>query len=357
VRERLEILPVDSALIPYATTDQYRRWLEVIRRDPDQSTAELGETPLHLSGDYGANLFEEVGRYAAAAGRAVRHADYDVIHAHDWMTFLAGYEAKRLTGAPLVAHLHATEFDRSGEHVNQGVYEIERMGLQGADRIIAVSGRTKEMAVAHYGIDPKKIAVVHNGAVHEASDRPRSRHPLGGPLVVFLGRVTMQKGPEYFVEACRLVAERLPEARFAMAGNGDLLPQMIDRVAELDLIDRFHFLGFVDAKRRDALLRQADLLVMPSVSEPFGIVPLEGMAKGVPVVITKQSGVSEVLRHVFKVDFWDVRRMADVIVTILLNPELKRQLVEGGSEDLAEITWERAARQVMDVYGRMQGVH
>jgi glycosyltransferase involved in cell wall biosynthesis len=266
------------------------------------------------------------------------------------MTYLAGIEAKRIAKAPFVAHVHALEFDRSGTNVNQRIYDVERLGMLRADRIITVSERTKATAVERYGIPASKIRVVHNGAVHAPPSPYRDAHPLGGPLVVFLGRVTMQKGPEYFLEAARLVADRLPEARFVMAGSGDMLPRMVERMAELDMLERFHFTGFVDARQRDRLLRQADLLVMPSVSEPFGIVPLEAIAQGVPVIISKQSGVAEVLRHALKIDFWDVRRTADAIIQILTSDGLKRQLREGGAEDLDGISWDKAATKVKAVY-------
>jgi glycosyltransferase involved in cell wall biosynthesis len=355
--ESLEMLAIPSTLRPYLDDEAYRRWVTQVRtgrpaagagNDGAASAQEPGL--LQLSGDYGPNLFEEVDRYAAVAGQAARLAAFDVVHAHDWMTFPAGMEAKRLCGTPFIAHVHALEPDRSGARVNQAIFDLERLGMERADRIIAVSQRTKDTAVHQYGIDPDKIAVVHNGADLEPSSGARAAHPLGGKLVVFLGRVTMQKGPEYFLEAARRVADALPDARFAMAGSGDMLPRMIARMAELDLLERFHFTGFVDAPRRDALLRQADLLVMPSVSEPFGLVPLEAVARGVPVIITKQSGVAEVLHSAFKVDFWDVRRMADVMIHVLTNPSLRRQLVDGAAVDLAGMSWERAAARVRDVY-------
>jgi glycosyltransferase involved in cell wall biosynthesis len=269
------------------------------------------------------------------------------------MTYLAGLEAKRVSGTPLVVHVHALELDRSGDSVDQRIFDVERLGMEKAERTIAVSHRTKATAVRQYGIPENKIRVVHNGAHTFGASGPRAHHPLGGPVVAFLGRVTMQKGPEYFLEMARLVANRLPKARFVMAGSGDLLPRMIERMAELDLLDRFHFTGFVDAKKRDALLARADLLVMPSVSEPFGIVPLEAIARGVPVIISKQSGVAEVLSSAVKVDFWDVRRMANEAVRLLRDRALRRQLVDGASDDLAGVSWDKAAAEVRAIYGEL----
>lgn len=358
----MEILTVPSSLRPYVTAGEYERQLQAMEErraqrgqqwQPGEHGAEDRPSLIELSGDYGKNLFSEVARYASVASRIVLTQEFDVIHAHDWMTFSAGVQAKRMSGLPLVVHVHALEFDRSGENVDQRVYDIERYGMEQADRVIAVSQRTKDVIVARYGIPEDKVSVVYNGIIPAPEKRLPERRVakrLGGKLVVFLGRITMQKGPEYFLEAAYLVSKKLPETRFVMAGSGDLLPRMIERMAELRLLDRFHFTGFVGERERDLLLAQADLLVMPSVSEPFGISPVEAVQYGVPVIITKQSGVSEILRHAVKVDFWDIHRTADAMIQILSTEGLSRQLIEGGREDLSNINWDRSAAQVKHIY-------
>jgi glycosyltransferase involved in cell wall biosynthesis len=255
----------------------------------------------------------------------------------------------------LVAHVHALEFDRAGEGADPRVTEIERFGLEQADRIIAVSHRTKSMISSRLGIPAGKIDVVHNGIAPRslppmASVRPLRAQGSRERLVVFLGRVTMQKGPEYFLEAAGQIARRVDRVRFVMAGAGDLLPRMIARMAELRLVDKFHFTGFVDERRRDELLSRADCFVMTSVSEPFGLTPVEAIQHDVPVVVTRQCGVAEVLPSAAKVDFWDVPRIADAVVGILTRPGVARRMVGGARQDLAGICWERSARQVQRIY-------
>jgi glycosyltransferase involved in cell wall biosynthesis len=272
-----------------------------------------------------------------------------VIHAHDWTTFRAGLALRRATGLPLVAHVHITEFDKSGgSHADAGVYALEREGLCGADRVIAVSRRIADTCVARYGADPARIRVVYNGAPARGavSDTP----PLPRPLVLFLGRVTLQKGPEYFLEAARRVLEVVPGAHFVMAGTGDLLPRMIERAAELGIARHVSFAGFVDRERAARLYAAADVFVMPSVSEPFGIVPLEAMTHGVPVIVSRQSGVSEVLANALKCDPWEVERMASLIASALRYPALAQVLEERGREEAAGRSWAAATDQVESVY-------
>jgi glycogen(starch) synthase len=350
----LEVFCVDSSLKPYLSEEEYLRhmaWLTLDHEATQKSTVSAPSL-VQLSGDYGANLFEEVFRYARLAAQLVTSRPFDVIHAHDWMTFLAGVEAKRLSGKKLIVHVHALECDRSGPNIDQRVYDIERRGMEEADHIIAVSHRTKEQIVSQYGIDQAKITVVHNGIANSSEELAAPAHQRRLPLqvCVFLGRITQQKGPEYFLEAAYLVTQKYPDVRFVMAGCGDLLPHMITRMAELKLIKNFHFTGFVNEEARDQLLSEADLFVMPSVSEPFGLSPLEALQHGVPVIVAKQSGVSEVLNHAIKVDFWDVRRIADAMIKVLSIPALKRQLQEGAPEDLAGLSWDHAAAKVMQIY-------
>jgi glycosyltransferase involved in cell wall biosynthesis len=346
----VDLVTIDSPLQPYLTDAEYQ---EQIVRIAERREREAGRTILDINPDYGQDLVTEVARYALVGARVVTTDDFDIIHAHDWMTFLAGIEAKRKSGLPLVVHVHALEFDRSGESIDQRVYDIERYGMEQADRVIAVSQRTKDMIVARYGIDADKVDVVHNGiSARSLAPLPHTK-AMKEKLVVFLGRITMQKGPEYFLEAAYLVSRKLEDVRFVMAGSGDMLPRMIDRMAELRLLDRFHFTGFLNARRRDQLLAMADCFVMTSISEPFGLTPVEAIQHDVPVIVTKQCGVAEVLRSAIKADFWDVRRIADAIIKVLTEESLARQIVEGARHDLAWINWDRSARQIKHIYQEM----
>ncbi|MBI1975731.1 MAG: glycosyltransferase family 4 protein [Candidatus Vogelbacteria bacterium] len=322
-------------------------------------------------------LLEEVRRYALWAGQMASELHFDIIHAHDWLSFGAGMAAREATGKPLVVHVHATEFDRTGgAGVNQTVYDIEREGMERADRIIAVSNYTKDTIVRRYGIPPEKIAVVHNGVtVEESKPPPRQKRrsarldavetsakseplPLdlsalkrsGAKLVLFLGRITLQKGPDYFLKAAQGVLAIEPNVYFILAGSGDMERQMILQAARAGISDRVIFAGFVRGNERTALYRAADLYIMPSVSEPFGIAPLEAMAEGTPVLISKQSGVSEAVRHALKVDFWDTDEMVNKIIGVLRSPALTATLRVRGKNEARKNTWERAAEKVYSVY-------
>lgn len=248
------------------------------------------------------------------------------------------------------------EADRSGGSGDARIVALERQGLLEADHVIAVSRFTSRMIVERYGIDPGKVSVVYNavlrgGAVgaYGVSKRP------GEKIVLFLGRITHQKGPGVFVEAAAKVLAVLPGVTFVMAGSGDLMPQMIERVAELGLGSRFLFTGFLRGEEVERMFAASDLYVMPSVSEPFGIAPLEAMLADVPVILSRQSGVAEVLRHVLKVDASDVDDLAQKICAVLAYEALARELVERGREELAAFTWERAAGQIEDVYRKVTG--
>jgi glycosyltransferase involved in cell wall biosynthesis len=300
---------------------------------------------------YGPDLLGEVERFAErAVAMAETHAQApDLIHAHDWTTFPAGIALRRALGRPLVAHVHITEFDKSGgRHADPRIYEIERAGMQAADRVVAVSRRVATMCVERYGVDPARIRVVYNGVDSDA--RPSPPQHLPGPVVLFLGRVTLQKGPDWFVEAARRVLEAEPEATFVLAGTGDMLPRVIERAAELGVAHRFLFPGFVDRERASHLFALADVFVMPSVSEPFGIVPLEAMDRGVPVIVSRQSGSSELLRSALKADFWDVEDLASKIVSVLRYRALAAELQEAGREEAGQLDWNWVAERTETVY-------
>jgi glycogen(starch) synthase len=290
-------------------------------------------------------------RYARLVVALCRHERFDVVHAHDWMTYPAGQAIARLTGRPLVVHVHSTEFDRSGENINTRVYEIERRGMHAALRVIAVSELTKSICVRRYGVDAGKVDVVYNGIDSDsAQPLPGSRLNARDKIVLFLGRITMQKGPEYFIRAAKRVLEKVPEAKFVVAGSGDMAVRMIEEAAHLGIGHRVLFTGFLRGPDVDRIFRMADCYVMPSVSEPFGIAPLEAMRNDVPVIISRQSGVSEVLSHALKVDFWDIDEMANKIVAVLRHPPLSQTLREHGSFELRKLTWDGAAEKCLQTY-------
>ncbi|MDD5713015.1 MAG: glycosyltransferase family 4 protein, partial [Smithellaceae bacterium] len=347
----MELKTVNSPLSPYLNEKQY----ETLLYGGAEKTQSGEDKPCYLSisGAYGPDLVAEVLRYGQVAGAIAESHSFDAIHAHDWMTVYAALHARRISGKPFVLHVHATEFDRSGEHVNQQIYDIERYGMESADHIVAVSHYTKSLMVSRYGIDPDKITVVYNAVTkQEAREAYHVRKGPGRKMVLFLGRITFQKGPDYFVEAAAKVLKALPETKFVMAGAGDMMPRMIERVAELGMGKHFHFTGFLQGREIEKIFAMSDLYVMPSVSEPFGISPLEAMIYDVPVIISKQSGVAELLRYAMKVDFWDVKEMANKMIAVLKYPALSGEIVERSREELKDIRWENAAEKIVDVYQR-----
>jgi len=357
--ETLKFFMIDSPLRPYQDNTSYLAKLDSIKSINDRISSITGRTAtpyslLDTAGDYGRDLFAEVSRYAYIGGYLGATEEFDIIHAHDWMTFPAAVEAKKSSGKKLVVHIHATEFDRSGDNVNRQVYDVERYGMEKADMIVAVSHRTKNIIVERYGQEADKIVVIHNAVMKEEKiEHARARKGFDEKVVLFLGRVTMQKGPDYFVEAASLVLKAMKNVRFVMAGSGDMLPKMIERVAELRIQEHFHFTGFLRGADLETMFSMSDLYVMPSVSEPFGITPFEAMLHGVPVVISRQSGISEVLTHVMMVDFWDIEKLASCIISILSHPELAETLAELGHRDLEKISWHHAARKVNNLYRKM----
>jgi len=321
------------------------------RHDRPPLTGQPGSRLPDMTGNYGADLISESIRYGRAAGDIAREHPFDIIHAHDWMTVFAGMEARAVSGRPFVLHIHALEFDRSGENINQDIYDIERHGMEQANQVIAVSHYTRNVIVNRYGVDPAKVAVVHNAVLQDDSLPGDSvgRDPAR-KTVLFLGRITFQKGPDYFVEAAARVLQELPEVTFVMAGAGDMMPRMVERVAELGIGVNFHFTGFLTGDEVERIYAGSDLYVMPSVSEPFGIAPLEAMRGDVPVIISRQSGVAEILHHVLKVDFWDVAEMADKMIAVLRHPALAADMIERSREALQQIHWEAAAVKIENIY-------
>lgn len=300
---------------------------------------------------YGEDLFAEVARYAKAAAYRVHGQKYDLVHAHDWMTFPAGVEIARRAGAPLLVHVHSLEYDRAGQGADREIVGIERLGLENARRVIAVSYYTRSLINRVHSTPLDKISVVHNGVyARETVQAYKKQRSSKGPVVLFLGRVTFQKGPEYFVQAAARVLQHVPDAVFVLAGSGDMLPRMRAMVEELGITDSFRFPGWLKGAEIERAFSTADVYVMPSVSEPFGIAPLEAMSYDRPVIVSKQSGVSEVLRNALKVDFWDVDKMASQIVGLLELPELRRTIVERAREEIRHIHWDAAAEKLVPVY-------
>ena len=351
--EKLTFIHINSNMVPYISPEEFALQRDEFFKNGFLAHAgDIWRERYTFSGAYGSNLMEEVARYAMVAAEVAREyaGGFDVIHAHDWLTYYAGIAAKRVSGKPLVVHIHATEFDRSGEHVNQNVYNIERAGMQEADRVIAVSNLTRNTVIEKYGIDPARVITVHNAVQFATSPSIEVERGVTGKVVTFLGRITYQKGPDYFVEAAAKVLKRLPDVRFVMAGSGDMMPTIIRRVAKLGIADRFHFTGFLKGEDVQKMFALSDVYVMPSVSEPFGISPLEAMRSNVPVIISKQSGVAEVLDYAVKVDYWDVDALSDAIYALVKYPALARMFSEKGLEEVTSLKWEDAAEQIKKIY-------
>lgn len=310
----------------------------------------------HAGPAYEGDMIANAERYARLCVALSKGEQFDVIHAHDWMTFPAGIALATVTGKPLVVHVHSTEFDRSGDNVNQRVYDIERRGMHAAMRVVCVSNLTQSICVRRYAVDTHKTDVVYNG-IDNQELQPHEGDMIQSKdrIVLFLGRITMQKGPEYFIRAAKRVLEKAPNAKFVVAGSGDMAVGMIEEAAQLGIGHRVLFTGFLRGSDVDRVFRMADVYVMPSVSEPFGIAPLEAMRNDVPVIISKQSGVSEVLTHALKVDFWDIDEMANKIVAVLRHPPLGQTLREHGSFELRRLTWDGAAKKCGEIYGKAIG--
>ncbi len=360
----LEVISVKAALTPYTSPHvlldnaSISNWnyqfsessLSLSSKLKTVQTTDKATARYQFSGTYGPNLLEEVERYGFAGAEIAKQETFDIIHAHDWLTYKAGMAAKEISGKPLVIHVHATEFDRAGKNVDGKIFRIEREGMEAAERIIAVSQWTKNIIVANYLIPASKITVVHNGALPANQSESIQRPPIGKPIITFLGRITFQKGPEYFVEAAAKVLLKFPDVHFVMAGSGDLLPAMMERVARLRMASHFHFTGFLKHEKVDQLWTVTAIYVMPSVSEPFGISPLEAVQAGVPVIISNQSGVAEVMRHVVKIDFWNVEVLADAMCNILKYQSLSNTLRNKSKDEISTITWEAAADKINTLY-------
>ncbi len=353
--KNLTYIEIGSNLIPYLDPEEFEKISTQTKKESLLRKKTVFGKNYKFSGKYGHNLMEEVSRYALVAGAIAAKYNFDIIHAHDWLTYYAGIAAKNISGKPLVVHIHATEFDRTGENVNNIIYDIERTGMTVADRVIAVSNLTRNIVIERYGIPAEKVFTVHNAI--DPVDKPEIleiKKVLKEKVVTFLGRITFQKGPEYFIEVAYKILEKDRNVRFVMAGSGDMLNSMIRRVARLKIADRFHFTGFLQGADVDHMFALSDVFVMPSVSEPFGLVPLEAMRTNVPVIVSRQSGVAEVLKHAIKVDFWDVNGMADAIWGLLHYNAVSKIFIKYGKEEVDNLKWDHAATKIMDVYRGIQ---
>lgn len=351
--DKVKFIHIGTNMVPYVNPDEFETLVEEERKRQVQDFKINYGVKYKFSGKYGSNLMEEVARYAMVGGTiALQHKDeFDVIHAHDWLTYMAGIAAKELTGKPLVVHMHATSYDRGDEnHIDTRVLDIETRGMLAADRVVTVSDLTRNIVINKYHIDPAKVVTVHNAVDFSGRENITVDRGVKDKVVTFLGRITFQKGPEYFIEAAAKVLKRTENVRFVMAGSGDMMNRCIRHVARLGISDRFHFTGFLRGKDVQKMFALSDVYIMPSVSEPFGISPLEAMRSNVPSIISHQSGAAEILKYAFKVDFWDVDALADDIYALLSYPALAKFSEQNGFEEVNALKWNGATAKLKTVY-------
>ncbi len=367
-RQRLgtvSTLEIPALLSPYMTPERYEQWIGALQQDraqeamiqgsnvPPEIAALLKQAPPSVKNFscYGGDIFTEVTRFAQQVVTLLQNEDFDAIHAHDWMTYPAGIALAAITKKPLVVHVHSLEYDRSGQNCNERINQIEHWGVQAATAVIAVSYYTRALVNKHHQVPLEKISVVHNGVYSPRVVQSYRREVSpSARIVLFLGRITFQKGPDYFVEAAAKVVPHVPDVLFVMAGAGDMLPQVRARIRELGIEKNFYFPGFLRGKEVEQVFSLADVYVMPSVSEPFGISALEAISFDTPVIISRQSGVSEVLAHALKADFWDIDKLADLIINALLHDELRADMVAMAREEVKSLHWEAAAHKTLNVY-------
>ena len=353
-RRPIEKIEISSKIVPYTDPEDFWKITrsEAFKYSLFVQTNRKGM--VDFSGKYDGNLLDEIYKYSIVASVIAEENEFDIIHAHDWLAYPAGIAAMEVSGKPLVIHVHATDFDRSGGNVNPDVYRIEKAGMDAASKIITVSNLTRDIVINKYNIHPDKVETVYNAVepVHFTEEVSVNKG-FDDKVVTFLGRITLQKGPEYFIEAAYKVLKVMNNVRFVMAGSGDMMERMMRRAASLKITDRFHFTGFLKGKDVFTMLTLSDVYIMPSVSEPFGISPLEAMQSNVPVIISKQSGVAEILTHAVKTDFWDIDAMADAIYGILNYPALANMFIRNGKEEVIRLKWDNSARHVRDIYERV----
>jgi len=376
----IEFIEVKSKLQPYLSIEEFEKFLKKknlfgknIKIDEDgklyyEKDGELKEISFskseseiftedgkyNFTGGYGTNLLQEVYNYAKVAAVIAKENDFDLIHGHDWLANAAGLAAKEVSGKPLVIHVHATEYDRGGEErIDSRVFALEQAGMHGADKIITVSNLTKNIIIKHYGADPNKIQTVYNAVEPQEAEKNVYKKNVKEKLVTFLGRITYQKGPAYFVNAAKKVLDLSDDVRFVMAGNGDMFHEMIKYSAELGITDKFHFTDFLKGDEVTKMFAISDVYVMPSVSEPFGISPLEAMRSNVPVIISKQSGVAEVVHNAVKIDYWDEDALADAIYGMVKYNGLSKMFIRESKKEVDDMKWSKPAKEVKAIYDTM----
>ncbi len=375
--KNIEFIEVKSKLQPYLSQEEFHKFLK--EKNLFGTTVKIDETgklyyekngiikeiefgekkeifseeegKFNFSGKYGPNLLEEVYYYAQVAKIIAQENDFDIIHAHDWLTNAAGIAAKEVSGKPLVIHVHATEFDRGGfDRTDDRVYALEKAGMEAADKIITVSNLTKNTVIHRYGINPEKVQTVYNAVEPQEAEKTVYKKNIKEKIVTFLGRITYQKGPAYFINAAYKVLQKTDNVRFVMAGSGDMYEQMIRYAAKLGITDKFYFTGFLKGDEVTKMFSISDVYVMPSVSEPFGISPLEAVRSNVPVIISKQSGVAEVLKNAVKIDYWDEDAMADAIYGIINYNGLSKMFIKQSKKEVDEMKWDKPAEEVKEIY-------
>lgn len=340
--EQVSIRQTDITLEPYLQSDTK---MEVI----------VGYTPEGRPIFTSRTILEEVHRFAHQASLIAKQEDFDIIHAHDWTSYLAGVAAKKVSGKKLILHVHATSFDQAGgDNVDPSVFLVEKEAFDIADMVVTVSGYTKKMIEEKHGVDPAKVEVVHNGC--DTFEPPRHEPTLvelkaqGKKIILYHGRISIQKGVDYFITAARRVVDENPDVIFVISGWGDMLTQVIEQVGAMGLSQNVRFAGALWEEERDRMYQSVDLVVMPSVSEPFGLVPLEALQHGTPALISRQSGVGEVLTHALKVDFWDTEEMANQILAAIRYPVMSNQLVQEGKQQMFSFSWKVAAAKIKSLY-------
>ncbi len=369
-RGRVTTVKIPAMLSPYMTPERYSQWITTLQEErAHQAVSKSSNVPAQLQAmldkplpdtasfdRYGGDIFAEVTRFAQNVVAMLQHEEFDVIHAHDWMTYPAAVALAAITKKPLVVHVHSLEYDRSGQNGNEQINQIEHWGVQSATAVIAVSYYTRALVNKHHDVPLEKISVVHNGVYsHRVVQSYRNEEQFNSRIVLFLGRITFQKGPDYFVEAAAKVIPHVPDVLFVMAGAGDMLPQIRSRIRELGIEKNFYFPGFLRGQEVEQMFSLADVYVMPSVSEPFGISALEAISFNTPVIISRQSGVAEVLGHALKADFWDIDKLADLIINALLHDELRADMIGMAREEVKRLHWDAAALKTFEVYRAVAG--
>jgi len=355
MHERLEYIGISShpesyfnlsEIKDYVTATKKTSWLSEIVTTEEYNL--FSEVTANLIGEE--DLMRKVQEYTIRANRIARILDYDLIHVHDWLTYPSGILAKQISRKPLIVHIHATEFDRAGGTGDERIHKIEHLGMTYADKVIAVSQYTAQMVMSRYRIDTGKIRIIHNAFTVSEATLHNKKRIFKGPTILYLGRVTLQKGPDYYLDIANKVLQVHPEARFILAGTGDMQRQILRRSAALRLKNRFLFTGFLNRKQVERILQAVDIYVLPSVSEPFGISPLEAMAYGITAIISKQSGVAEVVHNAFKIDYWDIDLWTETINQLIENPEECTKIGMEGRKEVQKIEWEDAADKIRQLY-------